>query len=718
MTDWPNDPSDRPEPEAPAPGEPAPTSFGRAPLSPPGGPTGPRRVPIWTIIAAVAAALLVGLVLGGVWEVRQFLDAVPDVPEKEALVIVNQAPGMTFEDMTGKVIATRGPHHGHQVQLSELPAYLPQAFLAAEDRRFYKHGPLDLQGIGRALWINWRAHRTVQGASTLTQQLAKTLFLSPSQTLNRKLQEAVIATRIEKMMSKDEVLELYLNRVFFGDNAYGVDAAAQTYFGKPAANLSLQEAALLAALPKAPTRLALTNDMAAALRRSRLILATMHAEGWITGEQEQAALIAPPKLAPEAPGEGDYGYLLDMASAQAVQMVGGQAPDLIVRLSIDPMLQTTAQSLVRQTLTQDGARAGAHQGALVLLAPDGAIRALVGGADHRLSAFNRVTQAQRQPGSAFKPFIYAAALESGVKPTDIRQDAPVRFGLWSPSNYGGRYRGAVTVATALAQSINTVAVRLADEVGRDKLGEISHRFGLTSIPAAPELSIALGAYEVNLLELTGAYQVFQQGGQRTQPYLIQQITTARGDELFVRPPSSGIGVYDVANAAAMVRMMEGVVSEGTGTKAAFGRPAAGKTGTSQNWRDAWFIGFTPDWACGVWVGNDDDRPMNKVTGGQIPAQIWRKMMVVAHANLPPHDFAWMPPPEPVAPPDPTLDAPPSDEAALPVDGATADPDEAAPTDTDKDEQKPAAPKAESDQARVPDKPDEPETPAKPTDDNH
>jgi penicillin-binding protein 1A len=583
--------------------------------------------------------LLAGL--GAAWQAGQWLQGVPEVPDKAALVVANEAPGMTFEDATGKVIATRGPRHGHPVRLAELPPYVPRAFLAAEDRRFYKHGPVDMEGISRAFWANWRAHRTVQGGSTLTQQLAKTLYLKPDQTWTRKFQEAVIAYRIEQKMSKDEVLELYLNRIFFGDNAYGIDAAAQTYFAKPAAQLTLPEAALLAALPKAPTRLALTNDMAAALRRSHLVLANMRAEGWISAQEEETALASPPRLAPETQGEGDYGYVLDMAAAQAVQIAGGAAPDLIVRLTIDPGLQSVAQSAVRDTITQDGRRAGVSQGALVLLAPDGAIRALVGGTDHHASAYNRATQAERQPGSSFKPFVYAAALENGVKPTDIRQDAPIRIGLWSPSNYGGGYRGPVTVADALAHSINSVAVRLADEVGRDKLGEISRRFGLTSIPADPDLSIALGAYEVNLLELTAGYQVFQTGGQRTQTYLIQQIATTRGDILFARTPSAGVGVYDPFHADQMVKMLEGVVLEGTGTRAAFGRPAAGKTGTSQNWRDAWFVGFTPDWVCGVWVGNDDDTPMNHVTGGALPAEIWRRMMVAAHANLEPHDFAWM-----------------------------------------------------------------------------
>ena len=614
---------------------------------------------IWGSLAVIAAVVAICGGVFGVLSFNHFMDGIPEIPDKAALTVVNQTPGMTFEDKDGKVLATRGPKHGYAISLSELPTYVPQAFLAAEDRRFYHHGPVDLRGMARAAWMNWRAHHTVQGGSTLTQQLAKTLFLTPDQTLKRKLQEAVIADRLEKAMSKDEVLELYLNRIFFGDNAYGVDAASQTYFGKPARELTLQEAALLASLPKAPTRLALTNDMEKALARSHLVLHNMRAEGWITADQEQAALESPPKLAAEAPGEGDFGYVIDMASAEAVKIAGGQAPDLVVRLSIDTALQTQAQAIVRQTIAAEGQSAHVKQAALVLLAPDGAVRALVGGVNHHLSAFNRATQAQRQPGSSFKPFVYAAALEAGVKPTDIRTDKPVRFGLWAPTNYEPGYRGPVTVADALALSINTVAAQLANEVGGPKIGEIAHRFGFKSIPDDPNLSVALGSYEVNLLELAGAYQVFQQGGQRAEPYLIDQIATTRGDVLYSHVASAGAPVYDVQHAGDMVRMMEGVISHGTATRAAFGRPAAGKTGTTQNWRDAWFMGFTPDWMCGVWIGNDDNTPMNKITGGAIPAEIWRKMMLLAHQNMPVRDFAWLPPETPAT--DPTADAPPSDE---------------------------------------------------------
>ena len=611
-------------------------------------------------MAAFAAVVLIGGGIFGVITVNRFIDSIPQIPDKATLMVVNQAPGMTFEDKDGKVLATRGPKHGYAVSLSELPTYVPQAFMAAEDRRFYHHGPVDFRGMARAAWVNWRAHHTVQGGSTLTQQLAKTLFLTPDQTLKRKLQEAVIAERLEKAMSKDEVLELYLNRIFFGDNAYGVDAASQTYFGKPARELSLQEAALLAALPKAPTRLALTNDMDAALQRSHLVLHNMRTEGWITTEEEQAALDSPPKLAPEAPGEGDFGYVIDMASAEAVKIAGGQAPDLVVRLSIDQSLQTQAQAIIRQTIAAEGAGAHVKQAALVLLAPDGAVRAMVGGVDHHLSAFNRAAQAQRQPGSSFKPFVYAAALEAGVKPTDIRTDKPVRFGLWAPTNYEPGYRGPMTVANALALSINTIAAQLASEVGTPKIAEIAHRFGLKSIPDDPNLSVALGSYEVNLLELAGGYQVFQQGGVRSEPYLIDQIATTRGDVLYSHVASAGAPVYDVAHAGDMVRMMEGVITHGTATRAAFGRPAAGKTGTTQNWRDAWFMGFTPDWMCGVWIGNDDNTPMNKITGGAIPAEIWRKMMLLAHQDMPVRDFPWL---LPETPTDAASDAPASDEPA-------------------------------------------------------
>jgi penicillin-binding protein 1A len=613
---------------------------------------GGRAAKVIRAILAGLLAVVVVSVLGlgvGAWYV--FHD-VPKIPDDQALWATQRAPGMTFEDGKGEIIATRGPKTGYRIKLENLPPYVPKAFLAAEDRRFYLHGALDLKGTARAFVANLRSKRVVQGGSTITQQIAKTLFLKPDRTLKRKLQEAVLAYRLERQLTKDEVLELYLSRVFFGSNAYGLDAAAQTYFGRGAQTLSLSEAALLAGLPQAPSRLALDKNMPAAIERSRLILAAMREEGWITESQETLALANRPALAPPPPGEGDIGYVLDYAAAEASRIVGPNAPDLVIRLTIDTTLQAEAQDIVRRVMAGDGKKAGASQAALVALSPDGAVRALIGGTDHRVTPFNRAVQAKRQPGSSFKPFVYAAALEAGIKPEDVRQDAPVRYGTWRPTNYSGGYRGAVTVETALIQSINTVAVKLASEAGRTKVAELARRFGVESIPPNPNLSVALGAYEVNLLELTGGFGVFQNAGQKRPPYLIATITSTRGDVLYTHPAPPERAVYSRENAGQMVRMMKGVIERGTAQRAAFGRPAAGKTGTSQNWRDAWFVGFTPDWNVGVWVGNDDDTPMTShSTGGAVPAAIWRAFMIVAHGKTPAKDFDFLPPPPP-PPPEP------------------------------------------------------------------
>ena len=595
------------------------------------------------IVAAVAVVLLGVLVAAQIY--RAVVVSLPDIPPKAQLWSLNRAPGMTFLDRYGRVIATRGPKHGEGVRLAELPPYLPRAFLAAEDRRFYEHDGVDGRSILRALRANWTAGGVVQGGSTLTQQVAKNVFLSPEQTLRRKAQEAVLAVRLEQVLTKDEVLQLYLDRVYFGENAYGVEAAAQTYFGKSAREVTLSEAALLASLHKAPTRLDPTNDLEAAIQRSKVVLSLMRAEGWITPEQQQAALATPPALAPEPPGEGELGYVIDMAAEQARQLVGAGQPDMTIRLTIEPELQAAGAAAVRDVIRARGRRSRARQAALVALGPDGAVRVLVGGVDHRASPFNRAVQAKRQPGSAFKPFVFASALEDGVRPNDIRVDRPVRYGSWRPENYGGGYRGSITVQEALQHSVNTVAVQLAAETGRQKVGRLARRFGLSSIPERPALSVALGAYEVSLLELTGAYQVFQRGGRAAQPYLIERITTARGDLLYARAASAPIRVYDAPLNTLMIAMMKRVVQAGTGQRGDIGRPAAAKTGTSQDWRDAWFVGFTPDWAAGVWVGNDNNRSMNRVVGGDIPAQIWRRFMLNAHRGLPPRDFPALAPPE-------------------------------------------------------------------------
>ena len=618
------------------------------PAGPPPGGRGSRRPPrrssLGRWLAGLAVIVLVLAGVGGLafaWFEQACLSDMPQIPSREALWAIRRSPGMTFLDHNGGVIATRGAKYGQRVTLADLPAYAPKAFLAAEDRRFYQHGAVDIYAIARAARRDLVEHRAAEGASTLTQQLARTLFLKSDHTFKRKVQEAVLAGDLEAMLGKDQVLELYLNRTFFGAGAYGLDAASQTYFGHPARQLSLTEAALLAAVPNAPSRLALTNDMAGAMARARKILGVMRDEGWITPAQYADALATPPALAPPRAGEGDYSYILDQAAAEASALSGGSAPDLVVRLTIDPKLQAAGLEAVRYGVETLGKGRRVSQGALVALASDGAIRAMVGGLDHDKSAFNRVTQAHRQPGSSFKAFVYGAAVEHGVGPNDVRQDAPIAVRGWTPENYGGHFAGAVSVREALARSINTISVRLTQEVGPEVVGELARRFGVTDIPPHPGLSIALGAYEVTLLEMAGGYQVFQTGGGRTTPYLIEELRTTRGDIVFSKAPSAPTPVYDTLFATRMVGMMKGVITSGTGTGANLGRPEAGKTGTSQNWRDAWFIGFTPGMLAGVWVGNDDNRPMAKVTGGEIPAAIWKRFMTVALKDTPPTDFPWL-----------------------------------------------------------------------------
>ena len=604
-----------------------------------------RRRAVAAVWATLAGALLLAGVLVGVWLWRLALANLPKVPDAEALWGLNQPPSIQFLDIEGRPIGWRGPGRGEVQRLSDLPAYVPKAFLAAEDRRFYSHFGVDPVGVARAAWTDLRSGRVIEGGSTITQQVARTLFLSPEQTLRRKVQEAALAAIIERRIPKDDILRLYLNRTYFGAGAYGIEAAAETYFGKPARELTLAEAALLAALPKAPSRLDPTNDFQAALARSRLVLDQMRDQGWISAQEKAQAAATPPKLAPDDPAEAAFGYVLDFAAPRARELAPQAGPVLVVRLSVDSRLQQTAAEAIRQVVQQNAGR-GATQGALVALGSGGAIRALVGGVDHRDSAFNRAVQARRQPGSAFKPFVYATALEAGLTPETLRTDRPVSFGKWSPRNAGGGYAGRVTLADALARSINTVSAQVTHEIGPERVASLARRFGLSDIPPQPNLSLALGAYETNLLELVEGYQVFQQDGRRSLPYLIEAVSTPDGRAVYRRAPAAPAQVYPEVLNGQMVRMMQAVIERGTGRRAAFGRPAAGKTGTNQDNRDAWFVGFTPDLAAGVWIGNDRARPMRDVGGGDLAAETWRRFMTAAHEKLPVRTFDDLPADDP------------------------------------------------------------------------
>ncbi|CAN5185840.1 multimodular transpeptidase-transglycosylase PbpC [soil metagenome] len=594
-----------------------------------------RLLKALALTALGAAALLFGLVLFFLW--RFTFVGLPPLPDADRLWSLNRPPGITFLDRNGAVIAVRGSRHGAAVRLRELPPFTAKAFLAAEDRRFYGHIGVDPVGIARAVRADLKAHRIVQGGSTITQQIARGLFLTPNQNLKRKFQEAVLAMQLESRLSKDAILELYLNRIYFGAGAYGIDAASRTYFGKDPRRLTLAEAALLASLPKAPTRLSPSNNLEAARRRAGIVLGLMRKEGWVDPAAEAQARAHPASLAPEPDGEGDLGYGLDLAAMEAKARAAGRAPDLVVRTTLDPALQRAAADAVRWAVGQGRSR-GVTQAALIALAPDGSIAAVQGGLDHRDSPFDRATQALRQPGSAFKPFVYAAALEDGIKPTDVRADAPVDLKGWRPQNFERGYAGNVTLSDALARSINTVAVRLTQEVGPDKVASLARRFGITTAPVHAAPAIALGAYEVRLVELTGAYQVLQRGGGQTPPFLVTQVSDARGQVLWKRPDTPPYPVFDGPRALELTRMMQGVIEHGTGKRARLDRPAAGKTGTTQDSRDAWFVGYTPDWAAGVWLGDDRNGKLDGLTGGDLPALAWARFMTVAHAGLPVRDF--------------------------------------------------------------------------------
>lgn len=562
-----------------------------------------------------------------------FFYGMPKLPPKEALWTVGREPSVRLLDRNGAVIGTRGPYYGEPVETGELPAHLVFALLAIEDRRFWQHDGVDERALFRALFANWREGRVAQGGSTLTQQLVKLLLLSPEQTLKRKLQEMRLARQLEKELSKPEILKLYVNRVYLGGRAYGVDAAARRYFGKPAAQVTLAEAALLAGLPKAPSRLDPSRNIAEAHARAKLVLAAMREAEYITPEEEAKAVAEPAKLQPAPPdNEAEFGYIFDAATLEAQDLLARPEPDLVVKTTIDLALQRAGAAALNEVLDKQGKEAGASQGALLATDLDGAILAMVGGRSYDSSKFNRATQALRQPGSAFKTLVFAAALEKGVSPYQIYVDEPVKIGAWSPKNYGGGYSGPMTVREAFKRSINTVAAQIVRDIDPKSVVSLAQRFGIAR-KLEPYPSLALGTQELTLQELLGGYLVIANEGAKKSPYLIEEISSTKGDRLYTRPDFPDQKVYDLALAREMMGLMRAVVVDGTGKRAFLDRvDVVGKTGTSQESRDAWFMGFSSAVACGVWVGNDDDSAMNKVTGGGLPIDIWKAFMEAAHAD--------------------------------------------------------------------------------------
>lgn len=587
--------------------------------------------PVLKVIGTLAATGLV--TFGLLW--NTLFAQMPALPDKDALWTLNRTPAVEFIDTHGNTVSVRGFRYGRAVSAKTLPKHVVDAFIAAEDKRFREHTGVDLWAIFRATLANATKGRTVQGASTITQQLVKNLFLTPDQTIKRKAQEARLAGDLERMLTKDEILDLYLNRIYLGAGSYGLDAAAHTYFDKPATELTLAESAMMASFPKAPSRFAQQAAGPKAKERQEYVLSEMVQEGFITQPQADEARAQQLVFAKDEP-DSFTGHALDYAMERVQDLLPNRPPDMVIKLSLDLTLQEAAQKAVEHGLETMGKDRRASEGAALLIDnATGAIRAMVGGRDYLTSKFNRATQARRQPGSSFKMFVYAAALEDGMTPGTVRFDMPVTIQNWRPRNYGGEYRGAVTLSEALAESLNTVAAQVGYEIGIPKVTALAHRFGVKSdLHNFP--SITLGSDEVTLYDMTTAFGVLAKGGLQMSPSIIEEIRNSKGDLLYANPAAAAPRIYPENLAADMNSMLTRVVVAGTGGAARFGGwDIAGKTGTSQEWRDAWFLGYTTRYVGGIWVGNDDDRPMAKVTGGEMSARIWADMMKVAHEGLTP-----------------------------------------------------------------------------------
>jgi penicillin-binding protein 1A len=542
------------------------------------------------------------------------------------------AGALTVTAADGTTLAVRGTAQGEQLDYDDISPNLRKAIVAVEDRRFFSHGAVDLHGMLRALLHDVRGGHA-QGASTITQQLARLMLLSNERTARRKIQEALVAVWLEHHLTKQQILARYLDTAYFGAGAYGADAAAERYFGTSARTLTLPQAAMIAGLVRAPSQLAPVKNLDGARARAGVVLHAMVETGAITKAEGDAAVAHPAdlKVAPDLPP--GPGYVADAAQADIKTLVGGAAQDLTAGTTIDEHLQAAAEAAIRSHLYGEGAKKHATQAALVAIGPNGAILAMVGGRDYAASPFNRATQAQRQPGSLFKLFVYLAALKGGMTPETIVDDAPLTIGTgpnaWQPTDYEGRYEGRMPLSLAFAKSVNTVAARLGQKVGIDTVIKTARDLGVASpLPNVP--SLALGTANVNLMEMTRAYATVASDEETLDPYLIQRITS-HGKLMFNRPPHYGEAGEPSQAKLAMRELLQDVVSEGTGRGARLAVPVGGKTGTTQDFRDAWFIGSTPDVTIGVWVGNDDNSPMDGVTGGDIPAKIWRDVALAAQA---------------------------------------------------------------------------------------
>jgi len=605
---------------------------GQTPAPDRGRPPAPRkgRTPLQALIYW-------GLVLG-VWAIifgGAFLVVFAgDLPDTSKLYEVERQPSISYLDRSGALVAVRGSQYAPPIDLDKLPPYVPKAFIAIEDRWFYWHFGFNPWGIARSQIYNI-THKggPLRGGSTITQQLARNLFLTPDQTYRRKAQELILAMWLEAKFSKKEILELYLNRVYFGAGAYGIEAASQRYFGKRAQDLTVGETALLAGLMKGPSRYSPISATDRAARRATIVLDEMVRIKAITPQQREEAFETPVRVNPTLANQRAQ-YFIDFVDDQLRGLVGEPTEDLVVETTLDLPIQTSAELAIRRGVAAADSQ-GVQQGALVALDGEGRIRAYVGGAAYADSQFDRATVARRQAGSAFKPFVYLTAMDQGRTPNQLVVDEPLKIGNWEPRNYTNDFKGEMTLQSALAQSINTVAARLANEVGTRNVADTARRLGITSkIQLDP--SMALGAVEVSPLEMAQAYAPFSNGGFLARGYGIERIRTANGKVLYDhnvdRPDRRA--VIGSPSLQYMNEMLRTVIASGTGTRAQVpGYDLAGKTGTTSDYRDAWFVGYTGGFVAAVWLGRDDNTPMKRVTGGGPPAAIWREFMGAALPRL-------------------------------------------------------------------------------------
>ena len=574
----------------------------------------------WIIVGALWCALILGLTLA--W----FAGELPDITEQ---MIFERRPTIIIKANDGTIIDRYGDIKGETVAVKDLPPHVAQAILATEDRRFYYHFGIDPFGILRAMGVNVVRGGFVQGGSTITQQLAKNLFLSRERTLKRKIQEAMLALWLETKLTKDEILSAYMNRVYLGSGAYGIDAAAKVYFNKPAKELTIREAATIAGLLKAPSRYSPSANPSLSAQRTRVVLNSMNEAGFLD-DAEFAKLDKLPPSPPRKPSSGDtLRYFTDYIVGQVENVIGIPEQDIVVETTLDRDIQAKAESAITKAVLTYGDTYKMSQGAALFMTLDGAIVAMVGGRDYQVSEYNRVTHSLRSPGSSFKPIVYLSALEHGWNPNSLIVDEPIITGRYRPQNYGGEYYGEVTLTEALTRSLNTVSVNLMRDVGPEATVGLARRLGITA-ELEPSLSLALGANGIPMMEMVTAYASIGRGGVAVEPFAIASIKNNDGEVLYESPAErTARQVVSRGYIYQLTGMMQSVVQYGTGQAAQGPYTAAGKTGTSQDFRDAWFIGFTNKYVGAVWVGNDDNSPMKRVTGGMVPAPAWREIMTTA-----------------------------------------------------------------------------------------